>query len=170
MIYVKDVYRIAARDKFMDELNNQQKKNWNEHRKAVNFREDTWVKLDEVRINRGFKSLDVTTSYLLNLEEDLKKNNLIIDQFICKKCDKKIEHVTPEIAERLHRHMHWEFDEATNCRGHIRKTYGLKTKVETPTEKKVQKVQIKEKVQEYQEKEETDPRIIAFNKIAERGY
>lgn len=98
----------------------------NLNRKFANLHENTWNALDDLKIEKEFKSINSVVEYLLNIESSAKKQNLIEYQYTCTHCPKQIQNVSPKIASRLHRYKHFQLDPTTDCEGTPRHGYGLK--------------------------------------------
>lgn len=114
----------------MENLND---KDWNVDRKFANLQESTWTQLDEIKVQMGFKSINQTVEYLLDLENSVKKQDMIRDKYLCTSCGKEVD-LNPKIAERLHRYKHFQCDMTTDCQGKLRHGYGVMIKIETKPE------------------------------------
>ena len=104
------------------------KKNYNEGRKAHSMPLEISKQLESIKDTKKFKSIGETVQYLLDLENDLQKSNMIVDRYKCKKCNKDAS-VTDEMALDLrkfkHRNCKSEDPKDKDCNGALGHTYGL---------------------------------------------
>lgn len=112
------------------------KKNYNEGRKAHSMPLEISRQLELIKDTKKFKSIGETVQYLLDIESDLQKSNMIVDRYKCKKCDKDAN-VTDEMILDLHKFKHRncksEDPKDKDCDGTLRHTYGLASYVSGAT-------------------------------------
>jgi hypothetical protein len=126
-------------------------KTQNEKRLNVGISRSLIGQLRGIRNYTGFTNDDQTVEYLLEIEESVRKQNLIKKVRVCEKCGVPIDIKLDSYKGITHQHI----DTKSNCFGCIVTKYRIKTKIEVLPGTKEAKTEQTETIQDKVEEIET---------------
>jgi len=121
---VRPIPEIVREQKDVIKEKKDMRKYWEKqhiNRGALSVLKPLIEKVNKIKSVRGFKNDSQALEYLLDLEEDIKKHNLIKETKSCEKCGTPINVKLDSYKGITHRHI----DTKSNCFGYITTKYGI---------------------------------------------
>ena len=99
------------------------------NRNTISVVDTLFRRLEAIQKDGNFKTKGDLLEFLVRLQEESKKNNMIKDIYKCKKCGKPIEVDSKwDLSRLFHRDID-NSEECKNCNGRIGKSYEIMTKI-----------------------------------------
>jgi uncharacterized protein YwlG (UPF0340 family) len=134
-----------------------------ENKKHVTLTNLVCEQLDLIKKQIGLNSNNDAVQYLIEIEQDARKDGILVKYGACEKCGTPINLELDSYKGITHQHV----DSKSNCFGCIKTRYRVKTKIEVPSGSTIgtasqgglkdQKVQVEQKDQQVQVKQNWIP-------------